>query len=78
MASVIVAGRGEADERWAVNASDAREDNDDMQAARDAGLLDKLHAAGLATRDGELLGDGWLCVAQADESDLDADPSVIA
>lgn len=75
----LVIGHGEAG-RWADNLSAVLPADADLIAlARRRGLYDVAQRAGYATRNGEILDDGWLIVGNVrDESDLDSDPSVLA
>ncbi len=76
----IVIGQGKAG-AWSNDASAVEKTDADLRAvAKDRGLLDDGHARGVADRDGNLMGDGWLLVvgSHVHHSDLDADPSVIA
>lgn len=79
--SILVAGRGRTEiARLRDHASDVdrRRDHDLIALAAERGLFSALHAAGVATIDGEITGDGWLLYAsKIPESDLDADPAVL-
>ena len=78
MSNYVVIGHGAAAD-WSDDASSVeRDDADLLAAARAAGLYEAAHREGYATRGGELLDDGWLCVVDADEEELDRDPAVIA
>jgi hypothetical protein len=78
MSSKIVIGHGQA-RSWSDNASAVdREDADLLAAVRATRMYDLAQRDGYATRDGELLHDAWLVVADVDGADLDYDPAVIA
>jgi hypothetical protein len=75
----LVIGHGAAS-YWSTDASPVYSSDIDLLArAKHHRLFDAAQRAGYATCDGELLGDAWLLVVgTADESDLDADPAVLA
>lgn len=80
MAGFVVIGSGAAG-TWSADASAVeRGDEDLLTLARERGLHEEARARGACDADGNLLGDGWLLVVGdfVEESDLDADPAVIA
>lgn len=74
----IVIGNGQAG-TWSKDASAVtRGDVDLLRAAKDGDLYERGAHRRICSLAGRLYDDAWLLVANATESDLDADPAVVA
>jgi len=73
----LIIGHGKAG-KWSSDAHVIeRDDKDLLEVAHRSGLFVSALKEGFATIDGELLGDGWLLLADVNDTDLNHDPSVI-
>jgi len=73
----VVVGKGISTKAWA---RDASSDVDDkvVAFAESTGLLDELRERGGWSADEGFIDDAWILLTDADESDLDYDPAVVA